>query len=81
MMTEKRLVEIENCLREPRDFLECSHESVISECVIEIKRLREEGMKLRRRIRTMEQDAKEDARTTATEASWKERQGEEYGSY
>jgi hypothetical protein len=35
----------------------------------------------RRRIAQMERDAKEDTRSTATEAAWKERQGEDYGSY
>lgn len=35
----------------------------------------------RGRIKELERDAREDARSAATEARWQERQGEEYGSY
>lgn len=37
--------------------------------------------RLQKRLRQAEKDAKEDARGAAAEAGWKERQGDDYGSY
>lgn len=34
-----------------------------------------------KRLRAQLRDAKDDERSSATEAMWKERQGEDYGSY
>jgi hypothetical protein len=36
---------------------------------------------LRAELRTAMRDAREDSKAAAVEASWKERQGEDYGSY
>ena len=51
------------------------------EAANEIEALRRTRDRLRATIKEMEREHREDTRSAAAEASWRERQGEEYGSY
>lgn len=46
-----------------------------------LKSLADEVERLRKQVKQVERDAREDARGAAAEARWQERQGEDYGSY
>lgn len=46
-----------------------------------LKTLADEVERLRKQVKEMERDAREDAQSAATESYWQERQGEDYGSY
>lgn len=51
------------------------------EAANEIEALRRTRDRLRATIKEMEREHREDARSVAAESSWRERQGDEYGSY
>lgn len=46
-----------------------------------LRQLADEVERLRKQIKTMQREAREDALDAAAEARWQERQGEDYGSY
>lgn len=46
-----------------------------------LRQLADEVERLRKQIKTMQREAREDAIDAAAEARWQERQGEDYGSY
>lgn len=46
-----------------------------------LRQLCDEVERLRKQVKQMAQDARDDAEGAATEARWQERQGEDYGSY
>jgi predicted nucleic acid-binding Zn-ribbon protein len=54
---------------------------LIREAAEEIERLQRQVAQLRRDIRENERDVREERRGAAVEASWQERQGDDYGSY
>jgi len=51
------------------------------EAANEIEALRRTRERLRDRVKEMEREVREGMRDAAAESSWRERQGEDYGSY
>lgn len=85
MPTERDIVtearELLNQLTTGRRIRECELPELLSQARVSLRLLADECERLRRQVKQMVRDAREDALDAAAEARWQERQGEDYGTY